>query len=134
MEQALRGNWREIYGDIEHPFTFGLRETAQILDVASRCADSLHHLEAYVAGRGLPDDGSFVVRLKDSDELLEKIIRDLAELRSSPGVRLQKALQNDPKSFRRFVRIFYLLAVILVPTRLKAVFRPISTFLRQRFT
>ncbi|MGH7453368.1 MAG: hypothetical protein ACRENG_18605, partial [bacterium] len=133
-EQALRGNWREIYGDIENPFTFGLRETAQILDIASRCADSLHHLKAYVAGRGLPDDGSFVVRLKDSDYLLQKTIRDLAELRASIGARLQKALQNDPQSFRRFIRIFYLLAVILLPTTLKTVFRPISNFLRQRFT
>lgn len=133
-EQALRGNWREIYGDIEHPFTFGLREAAQILDIASRCADSLHHLEAYVAGRGLQDDGSFAVRLRGNDEQLEKIIRDLTELRSSPGVRLQKALQNDPKSFRGVIRIFYLLAVVLVPTRLKAVLRPISTFLRQKIT
>lgn len=133
-ERALTGNWREIYGDIERPFTFGLRETTHILDVASRCADGLHHLATYVAGRGLPDDGSFVIRLKDSAELLEKTVRDLAELQSSPGVRLQKALQHDPKSFRRLARIFYLLAVILLPTKLKTVLRPISTYLRQRFT
>lgn len=133
-EQALRGNWREIYGDVEHPFTFGLREAAQILDVASRCADSLHHLEACVVGRGLPDDGSFVVRLKDSDYLLQKATRELAALQATPSVRLQQALQNDPKSFRRIARILYLLAVILMPTRLKAALRPIATFLRQRFT
>lgn len=132
-EEALRGDWREIRGDIEHPFTFGLREAAQILDIASRCVDGLHHLEAHVAERGLPDDGSFISRLKDSDKRLEKAIRDLAELRSSPCVRLQKALQNDPQSFRRFVRIFYLLAVILAPTRLKVVLRPLATFLRLRF-
>lgn len=132
-EQALRGNWREIHGDIEQPFTFGLREAAQILDIASRCADGLHHLEAYVAGRGLLDDGSFMARLKDSDKLLEKSIRDLAELQSTPYVRLQKALQNDPRSVRRIARISYLLAVIFLPARLKAILRPVANFLRQRF-
>lgn len=133
-EQALRGDWREIFGDIEHPFTFGLHETALILDVASRCADGLHHLEVYVAERGLTDAIRFDSRVKDSDALFQKISRDLADLRTSPAVRLQKALQDDSKSFRRSARVFYLLAVILVPHRLKAILRPIGTFLRRKFT
>lgn len=133
-ERALKGNWREIHGDIEHPLTFGLREAAQVLDIASRCADNLHHLEAHIAGRGLPDDGSFVTRLQGCDKLLDKSIRDLATLQSSPGVRLQKAVQNDPHSFRRLARILYLLAVIFVPPGLKKALRPLANFLRKRFT
>lgn len=133
-EQALRGDWREIFGDIEHPFTFGLHETAQILDVASRCADGLHHLDAYIAERGLPDAIRLGSRVKDSDALFRQISRDLADLRTSPAIRLQKALQDDSKSFRRTARVFYLLAVILVPQRLKAILRPIGTFLRRNFT
>lgn len=131
-EEALRGDWREIHGDIEHPFTFGLREAAQILENASCCADGLHHLEAHVVERGLPDNGGFIARIKDSDKRLEKIIHDLAELQSSPCARLQKALQHDPQSLRRFVRIFYLLAVILFPSRLKAILQPLVNILRQR--
>lgn len=132
-ERAMKGNWREIYGDIGQPFSFGLREATQILDVASRCADGLHHLASAVPGRGLPGEDSFVVRLKDNDDLLEKNSLELAELRALPGVRLHKALQNDPKSLRRLARISYLLAVILLPARLKTVLLPVSTYLRQQF-
>lgn len=133
-ERTLKGNWREIYGEIDSPFSFGLREATQILDVASRCTDGLHHLANFVPGRGLPADGSFVVRLKDNDDLLEKNIRAFAELRASPAVRLHNALQNDPKSMRRIVRIFYLLAVIILPASIKKTLRPVYTYLLQRFT
>jgi ubiquinone/menaquinone biosynthesis C-methylase UbiE len=132
-EQALRGNWREIHGDIEHPFTFGLREAAQILDIASRCADGIHHLDFHVEGSGLLYDGSFVARLKDSDKLLEKANRYLAEMQSTPYIRLQKAVQNDPPSIHRLARITYLLAVIFLPARLKTTLRPVANYLRQRF-
>ena len=53
---------------------------------------------------------------------------DLAELQSSLYVRLQKAVQNDPHSWCRFVRNFYLLAVIFIPARLKVVLRPLTSF------
>lgn len=132
-EHALKGDWREINGDINHPFTFGLKEAARIIDIASRCADGLHHLEAYPAGRGLQDDGSFIARLNDTDMLLEKTLKDLAELRLSPYFRLGKALQNDPPSLRRFVRISYLLTVIFLPTKLKVALHPLAAFLHQRF-
>lgn len=131
-EQALKGNWREIHGDIEHPFTFGLREAAQILDIASRCADGLHYLDAYSAERGLPDDGSFISKVRGSDRLLENTLRDLAELKSSPYLRLERAVQNDPPSMRRLVRILYLLAVILAPSKLKNALLPLATLLRRK--
>lgn len=128
-EKALRGDWREIHGDIEHPFTFGLREAAQILDIASRCADGLHHLEMHLAERGLPDDGSFIARL---NRLEEKANIDLAALQSSPFARLERAMQEDSRPLRRLVRITYLLAVIFMPTKLKTLLRPLATFLRNR--
>ena len=133
-ELALKGCWKEIYGDIEHPFTFGLRESAQILDTASRCADGLHLLETCVSGHGLTGDGSFGARHKGGDVLMERIVRELADLRTTPAVRLHKALQNDPKSFRRFIRVFYLLTVMFAPSWLKRVLRPMATFLRRKFT
>jgi hypothetical protein len=132
-EKALRGDWREIHGDIEHPFTFGLREAAQILDIAGRCADGLHHLEAHLAERGIPDDGSFIARLNDSDKRLKEIAHELAELQSSPYARLQRAMQKDPRPFRRLARIAYLLALILLPRGVKTALKPIAVFLRRAF-
>lgn len=132
-KQALQGDWREIHGDIEHPFTFGLREAAEILDIASRCADGIHHLEAHIPGRGLPDDGSFVTRINAGNKILEKTLRNLSELRASPPARLQRALQDDSRSLRRLVRITYLLAIILMPTKLKTLLQPLAAFVRQKF-
>lgn len=129
-EEALKGDWREIHGDIEHPFTFGLREAAQLLDTASRCADGLHHLEVHVAERGLTDDGSFIARL---NRLEEKAITDFEELQSSPFSRLQRAMQEESRSLRKLVRIAYLLAIILLPTRLKYLLRPLANFFRNKY-
>ena len=132
-EKAVRGDWREVYGDAAHPFTFGLRELSQVLDTAGRCADGIHHLDAYDSGRGLVGDGSIVLRLENNDRLLEVTQRKLGELQTSPPVRLQKALYNDPRSLRRLIRIAYLLAIILTPAKLKNSLRPIAEFFRRSF-
>lgn len=130
---ALRGDWREIHGDIETPFPFGLKEAAEILDSASRCAEGICHLSVPSSGRGLPDEASFVARIEAGNRMLEKALADLNELRASPSVRLQRAVTEHSCALRRLARITYLLAVILLPTRVKAALRPMATFLRKRF-
>lgn len=133
-KRASQGNWREVYGDIDDPFTFGLREAAEILDSASRCADGLHHLNGRSHNRGLPDDSSFVARIDAGNKKLEILMNELNTLRSSPPARLQRAIADDPISLRRLVRIVYLLGIILMPSSLKATLRPCVTFFRKKFS
>lgn len=132
-KRALQGDWREVHGDINDPFPFGLRETAEILDSASRCADGLHHLNMHTYGRGLPDDASFIARIDECNRKLEMLMNDLRMLRTSPPARLQRAIAEDPRSFRRLVRIVYLLGVMLMPDWVKAALRPFVAFLRKKF-
>jgi SAM-dependent methyltransferase/tetratricopeptide (TPR) repeat protein len=127
-ERALKGDWREIHGDTARPFTFGLREAAHILDTASRCADGLHHLNTNASGRGL-SDGSFVERIS----VLESSVRSFGQLQASSNMRLQRALGERPRSVKGLVRIGYLLALILLPARVKTLLRPLASALRRRF-
>ncbi len=129
-EKALKGDWWEIVGDRSPPFTFGLRESAQILDAASRCADGLHHLASRNAGCGLSEAGSVAVSLNEGDRLLKNTIRELAALQATPYLRLQRAVEKDPRSVRRILRVFYLLAIILTPEKMKRAFRPLLFSLR----
>lgn len=132
-KHALEGNWREIYGDIQHPFPFGLAEVAEILEIASRCADGIRHLEVRASCVGLPDNGSVVARINSRNTQLEEVQRSLDELRASPPARLQRALKNDPKSFKRSARIVYLLAIIIMPARLQKLLHPLADLLRRKF-
>jgi 2-polyprenyl-3-methyl-5-hydroxy-6-metoxy-1,4-benzoquinol methylase len=43
-ERALHRPWSEMMGDRDRPLLFGLRETAQVVDLASQCAAGLHLL------------------------------------------------------------------------------------------
>ena len=132
-ERALAGDWREIRGDVEHPLTFGLQEASAVLRAASRCADGLHHLKTRPAGCGLSDDRRIDPVPNDRLRSLEEAARELAELRLSPYLRLQRAIENDPRSMRRWVRIGYLMTVILMPQRAKKRLQPVANLLRQRF-
>lgn len=50
--KALSADWKEFYGNIEDPFDFGLTEAEQILDVARKCANGLHHMPMVTARPG----------------------------------------------------------------------------------
>ncbi len=132
-EQAMRGDWREIYGDLGRPLFFGLREAAQVLDIASRCADNLNQLAVHGTRRGLPAEESFVSRLENSDARWKQALISLDELRASPAARLQRALQEDSPTLRRAIRILYLLGIILLPTRVKSILSPMASTLRKYF-
>ncbi|MGE0464109.1 MAG: methyltransferase domain-containing protein [Vicinamibacterales bacterium] len=43
-ERALHRPWSELVGDRDRPLLFGLREAAQVVDLASQCASGLHLL------------------------------------------------------------------------------------------
>jgi hypothetical protein len=43
-ERALHRPWQEMTGDRDRPLLFGLREAAQVVDLASQCAAGLHLL------------------------------------------------------------------------------------------
>lgn len=122
-ELALHGDWREIHGGSDRPLPFGLREAAQILDCANRCAEHLNHLAVHGTRRGL----------ETSNARLDESLRDLQALQSSPYLRLRRAMETDPPSLRRVARIVYLLAIILLPTRLKSLLHPLAILLRRRF-
>lgn len=132
-EQAMHGNWREIYGDLRRPLFFGLREAAQVLDIASRCADNLNHLAVHGTRRGLPSEESLVSRLENSDARWQQTMNSLNELRSSPAARLQRALREEAPPLRRAARILYLLGIILLPSRLKSILSPAVGSLRRYF-
>jgi len=131
-EHAMKGNWREIYGSTDSPFSFGLREAAQVLDHASRCADGLHHLSFGASARGVPDAGSYASRIEAADLQLTKMTSDYAALRGSVGVRLQHALDSEAKPLRKLARICYLLALMFLPSKLKKFLSPLAKQLKQR--
>lgn len=43
--RVMQGNWHDILGDLHHPLSFGLQETAEVLDIASVCAQILHAMK-----------------------------------------------------------------------------------------
>jgi tetratricopeptide (TPR) repeat protein len=132
-EGAIKGDWREIHGDIESPFTFGLREAAEILDCANRCADGLSHLALRDDRSGLLDETSFAARVDESERRLGLALSELDGLRSSAPARLVRAIEADNRDLKRFARIGYLLAVILLPTKVKVWLKPVAAILRKRF-
>jgi ubiquinone/menaquinone biosynthesis C-methylase UbiE len=42
---VLQGDWNNIVGNLDYPLSFGLPETAEVLDIASQCAQALHALD-----------------------------------------------------------------------------------------
>jgi hypothetical protein len=43
--RMMQGGWENILGSLDHPLSFGLPEAAEVLDVASQCAQALHALD-----------------------------------------------------------------------------------------
>lgn len=43
--QVLQGDWKNIIGSFDYPLTFGLSEAAEILDIASQCAQACHAID-----------------------------------------------------------------------------------------
>jgi ubiquinone/menaquinone biosynthesis C-methylase UbiE/tetratricopeptide (TPR) repeat protein len=132
-EAAVRGDWREVLGGVDAPFTFGLKEMAEVLHSASRCVDGLHHLKVSPRTLGLPDEGSYVVQIQSSQRNLQLLLDKIAVMESSPQARLERALHRDPRGLRRLVRIIYLLTFMLMPQRMRTIFRPLLAFTRKVF-
>lgn len=129
---AVAGNWREICGDIETPFAFGLREAADVLDGASRCAEALEHLNGQFARRPLPVGDSHFARLQAVNERSLRLADELRAERNSVPARLQRALTGRQRGWRRLVRIMYLLGRMLLPVKLKTALKPFVAMLRER--
>lgn len=45
--RVLQGDWKNIVGTLDNPLSFGLQEAAEILDIASQCAQTLRCLERH---------------------------------------------------------------------------------------
>jgi len=132
-EKAIKGDWREIHGDIGSPFTFGLREAAEVLDCANRCADGLSHLALRDERAGLLDEPNLIARVDESERRLGQALSELNGLRSSAPARLVRALEADNRGFKRCVRVGYLLSIILFPPKIKVWLKPVAAILRKKF-
>jgi ubiquinone/menaquinone biosynthesis C-methylase UbiE len=125
-EKALHGDWREIYGAAEHPFTFGLKEVMEILDLAANCADAIHHTSMHGLANGLPSKNTPARRLDDVEQRLTQCTRELNNLRASPAGRLQHAIERKAPLLRKYLRITYLLSLILLPTSFVRLLDPLK--------
>lgn len=43
--RVMQGDWSDLLGSIDEPLPFGLTEGAEVLEIASQCANALHALE-----------------------------------------------------------------------------------------
>ncbi len=125
-EKALHGDWREIYGTLEYPFTFGLKEAIEILDLAANCADAIHHTAIHGLTKGLPSKNTPVRRLNDIEQCLTQSESQLASLQSSPAGRLQRAIEEKAPPLRKYLRIAYLLSLILLPNSFTRLLEPLK--------
>jgi len=50
--RVTQGDWKTLLGDMNNPFTFGLSEIAEVLEIAGQCARALHALEKQQAVPG----------------------------------------------------------------------------------
>lgn len=127
-EQALKGSWREIYGATDRPFTFGLKEAGEVLNTAAQCADALNHTAIHGNSKGLPATATVghLQQLIECEKQLSVARENLDKILASPGSRLQRAMTQDAPSLRRLVRVPYLLAVILLPSSVKRLLRPMA--------
>lgn len=96
-ERALHRPWSEMMGDRDRPLLFGLRETAQVVDLASQCAAGLHLLPHAAERPGLVASqvaDSMVDRLERQARAmagLERTARTLQEAAASAWRRCQAA-------------------------------------------
>ncbi|MCL4741562.1 MAG: methyltransferase domain-containing protein [Phycisphaerales bacterium] len=51
--RVLSGDWTNVVGRTDRPVSFGLREAAQVLDMAVRCGDGLEMLDEWAARPGV---------------------------------------------------------------------------------
>lgn len=51
--RVLAGDWTNVVGRTDRPVSFGLREAAQVLDMAVRCGDGLEMIEEWEARPGV---------------------------------------------------------------------------------
>lgn len=125
-DKALHSNWREIYGSLERPFPFGIKEAREILDLAANCVDAIRHTSAHGLSKGLPSKQIPAQPLGDVEQRLTQSENQLAILQASPAGRLQRAIQTKASPLHKCLRITYLLALILLPTSLTALLEPLK--------
>jgi ubiquinone/menaquinone biosynthesis C-methylase UbiE len=131
-EKALHGDWREIYGELEHPFRFGLKEAMEILDLAANCADAIHHTAIHGLSKGLPSKSTPTHRLVDLEQRFAQSARQLDKLQTSPCGRLQRAIEEKSPPLRRYLRIAYLLSLILLPSSFTRLLSPLKMRFEKR--
>ena len=51
--RVLAGDWTNVVGRMDRPVSFGLREAAQVLDMAVRCGDGLEMLDEWASRPGV---------------------------------------------------------------------------------
>jgi SAM-dependent methyltransferase len=78
---ACAADWREVIGDSEHPFVFGLRELAAVLDLATRCAAGLRGLDTRKHAPGQTSDSRIGECRADMDRIqgFDRLTRLLQE-------------------------------------------------------
>jgi tetratricopeptide (TPR) repeat protein len=125
-EHALKGDWREICGSIDRPFTFGLKEASEILNTAAQCADALNHTAIHGTLKSLPTMATLgsLQRLAECERQLNVARENLDNILASPASRLHSAVAQDAPLYSRLIRISYLLATILLPDKAKRLLRP----------
>lgn len=126
-EQAAQGTWKPIYGDIDNPIDFGLREIHRVIESAGLCSEALHRSRR---GLGLPERASLTTVPGRSEELFDGGSAQQTSTQLDPSVyrRLQSAVEQDPMSLRKVMRVTYLIAFIVSPNSLRRLLNRMSQF------
>ena len=97
--RACTGDWREIVGDLDAPLIFGLREFAQVLDQATKCAVGLRALKNLESAPGLFFDllaGNSRGELDWVKELHHRVgVRNLVEEREAGYATARREIENQ---------------------------------------
>jgi len=87
---ATNGSWKEILGNHEEPFDFGLHEITQIIDLADRCAKALHFSRQFT---GRPGKSISLIFSNQADSFRAKQHWDL-EAHNQQVIELLRQLKN----------------------------------------
>jgi len=102
--RACAGDWREVIGDPERPFTFALRELGQVLDQAARCAAGLNALACWDSAPGRLAEllmyDSRIDRERAHDLAAEARVRDAVALATADQARQLATVVSDANELR----------------------------------
>lgn len=105
-ERALHRPWHELTGDLDRPLLFGLREAAQVVDLASQCAAGLHLLPHAAERPGLVAEqvaASMASRLERQERATVSLERTAAALQAAADQawRRCQAAESEVERLRR---------------------------------